>query len=121
MENVRSFKINIGRAAVEDLQKRLSISKFPVGIEGGSWERGVPLEDIKRIAKYWQENFDWHSFERKLNELSHFETTITLEGFDSFQVHFIHQRSSDPDAIPLLFVHGCTLRFFLLPVYPDEL
>ena len=45
--------------------------------------------------------------EAKLNELPNFEATVAVDGFEPFQLHFVHQKSPAPDAIPLLFVHGC--------------
>lgn len=65
-----------------------------------------PRKDIKDLTKYWLEKFDWRAVEKKLNELPHFITPITVEGFNPLDIHFIHQKSDVKDAIPLLFVHG---------------
>lgn len=86
----------------------MALSKFPYDADsdGDDWGRGAPVADVKQIAKYWQEEFSWAAFEERLNKLPHFEATMSLEGFDPFELHFIHQKSANPDAIPLLFVHG---------------
>lgn len=110
MTDIRDYTVAVPPAALEELHQKLALSKFPGEIDGGGWERGAPVEDVKRIAKYWQEEFSWASFEERLNKLPHYEATISLEGFDPFQLHFIHQKSANPDAIPLLFVHGCEFK-----------
>ncbi|KAJ3565238.1 hypothetical protein NPX13_g7578 [Xylaria arbuscula] len=111
MANIRPFRIEVPSSEVEGLKQRLLTSRIPELFEAG-WEYGPPVEDIKRIAKYWAEEFSWPSFEKRLNDLPHYEATIAVSGFDPCQVHFIHQRSESPDAIPLLFVHGWPGSFY---------
>ena len=110
MEDVRDYQISVPSAAIAELHQKLVAAKFPDDTDDGDWECGPPVADLKRIAKYWQEEFNWSSYEETLNKLPHFETTISLEGFDPFELHFIHQKSTNPNAIPLLFVHGCAYR-----------
>lgn len=109
MADIREYKISIPSNAIKETRKKLALAKFPddADTDDDDWGRGVPAANLKRIAEYWKDDFKWHLFEKRLNELSHFETTISLDGFEPFQLHFIHQKSSNPDAIPLLFVHGC--------------
>ena len=71
------------------------------------WIYGAPLADVKRLAQYWQGGFDWRKAEAKLNELPNFKKKIAVKGFGDIDVHFVHQKSADERAIPLLFVHGC--------------
>jgi hypothetical protein len=59
------------------------------------------------LANYWKNGFDWKKQEAKLNELPHFKTKVEVDGFGDLDMHFIHQKSNVPGAIPLLFVHGC--------------
>lgn len=109
MDAIRDYKISVPSAAIDELHQRLAISKFPDVIEDSDeWDRGTPAANIKRITKYWLEEFKWDPVEERLNRLPQFETTISLDGFDPFELHFIHQKSANPNAIPLLFVHGCT-------------
>lgn len=111
MSNAQEYKIDVPRAALNELEQKLALAKFPDTVDSGSWEYGVPVDDVKRIAKYWQNEFSWDSFEERLNRLPNFQATIEIEGdFDAIQLHFLHQRSEDPDAIPLLFIHGCKCR-----------
>ncbi|KAF7520055.1 hypothetical protein G7054_g12887 [Neopestalotiopsis clavispora] len=106
MDEIRDYKISIEPAVIEEFHQKLTLPKFSDDIDGDDWTRGTTPSVIRRIAKYWREEFKWAPFEERLNKLPHFETTISLEGFDPFALHFVHQRSADPDAIPLLFVHG---------------
>lgn len=112
MADIREYKISIPSSAIKETRKKLALAKFPDDAgddddDDDEWGRGVPAPNLKRIAKYWKDEFKWASFEKDLNELPHFEMTMTLDGFEPFELHFIHQKSSNPDAIPLLFVHGC--------------
>lgn len=110
MANAREYKIEVPQAAVDELQQKLVLAKFPEAVQSDSWEYGVAVDEVERIAKYWQNDFSWAYFEERLNRLPHFEATINVDGFDAIQLHFLHQRSEDPDAIPLLFIHGCKYR-----------
>lgn len=109
MTDIREYKISIPPAAIEETRQKLALAKFPddTSTDDDDWGRGVPVANLKRIVSYWKDEFKWSSFEERLNTLPHFEATMSLDGFESFGLHFIHQKSSNPDAIPLLFVHGC--------------
>ncbi|KAI0186722.1 Alpha/Beta hydrolase protein [Astrocystis sublimbata] len=109
MESVRPFQIDVPSSDVEGLQQRLRSSRIPELFET-SWERGPPSDDIKRIAKYWADEFNWRAFEKRLNELPQYEATVN--------------RSKSADAIPLLFVHGWPGSFYevtrILPLLRDS-
>jgi len=63
--------------------------------------------DVKRLTKYWKDDFDWKKQEAKLNEHPQFKTKVEVDDFGEVDMHFIHQKSEAAGAIPLLFVHGC--------------
>lgn len=107
MSDVREYKINVPQSSLNELKHKLDLAKFPDTVDSNSWEYGVAVDDVKRLAKYWQNEFSWASFEERLNRLPQFEATIEIENFDAIELHFLHQRSEDADAIPLLFIHGC--------------
>lgn len=109
MSDVREYKISIPRAAIEETRQKLALAKFPgdASTDDDTWECGVPAASLKRVAQYWHDEFKWEAFEERLNKLPHYETDMSVDGFEPFELHFLHQRSSNPDAIPLLFVHGC--------------
>lgn len=113
MADIRDYEISIPSAAIEETRQKLALARFPddAGTDDDDWGRGVPVANLKQ---YWQDEFKWTEFEESLNQLPNFEATMTLDGFEPFGLHFIHQKSSNPDAIPLLFVHGCQYHAHLL-------
>lgn len=98
---IRPFTISVPDSAIADLQQRLAATRFPDQISGTGWDYGTDTAYLKELVEYWREDFDWRAQERALNAFDQFVTTI-----DGVDVHFIHQRSSHPDAMPLLLTHG---------------
>ena len=70
-------------------------------LPGTGWERGVPAAYLRELAAYWEKEYDWRAHETALNAYPQFVTTI-----DGAQVHFLHVRSAQPDATPLMLLHG---------------
>jgi pimeloyl-ACP methyl ester carboxylesterase len=98
---IRPFRIEIPQAALGDLRQRLARTRFPDEIPGVGWSRGVPLDYLRGLAQYWADGFDWREQEARLNELPQFTTQI-----DGQNIHFLHVRSPEPDALPLIISHG---------------
>ncbi|MCB1671877.1 MAG: epoxide hydrolase, partial [Pseudomonadales bacterium] len=99
--SIREFRIDIPEQAIVDLRQRLALTRYPDQIDNTTWEYGTDQEFLADLVDYWQNRFDWRSQERELNSFDQYKTEI--EGLD---IHFIHQRSPHPEAIPLLLVHG---------------
>jgi Epoxide hydrolase N terminus len=108
MSHIIPFEIAIPNDKIHRLKQKLALTNFPDEIvdTDDPWSRGSPLADIKRLALYWENGFDWRKAEGRLNEFPHYITKIEVDGFGTYDVHFIHQPSAVPNAIPLLFVHG---------------
>jgi microsomal epoxide hydrolase len=100
-EAIRPFTIEIADEVLEDLNDRLARTRLPDQIPGTGWEYGTNRAYMEELLAYWQDDFDWRAQERMLNEFDHFKTVI-----DGVDVHFIHQRSPEEGAIPLLLTHG---------------
>jgi epoxide hydrolase len=98
---IRPFRIEIPQADLDDLRDRLHRTRWPDELPGVGWTRGVPLGYLKELAAYWADGYDWRKHEARLNELPQFTTTI-----DGAGVHFLHVRSPEPDALPLILTHG---------------
>ena len=106
--DIQPFKIAVPDDAIDQLKSKLAIASFAHEVEfSNDWAYGTPMNDIARLVHRWQTKFDWRKQETALNSLPQFTTTIEIEGFGSLNIHFLHQRSTDPKSIPLLFVHGC--------------
>ncbi len=95
------FEIQVSDTAIEDLQRRLAATRMPDQLAQTSWEYGTDSSYLAELLSYWQNNFDWREQESELNQFDQFKTEI-----DGLDMHFIHQRSENPDAIPLMVVHG---------------
>ena len=100
-ETVRAFKIHVDDAVLADLKQRLARTRFPGEIDGSSWDYGTNLAYLKDLIAYWRDKYDWRTAERRLNQFDQFTTTI-----DGLDIHFIHQRSRNPNAMPLVITHG---------------
>jgi epoxide hydrolase len=98
---IRPFRIDIPQADLDDLRDRLARTRWPDELPGVGWTRGVPLAYLKELAAYWRDGYDWRKHEARLNEFPQFTTTI-----DGANVHFLHVRSPEPDALPLVLTHG---------------
>src|SRR5688572_4424330 len=98
---IRPFRIDIPDADLDDLRDRLARTRWPDERPGAAWSRGVPLGYLKELATYWRAGFDWRKQETALNEFPQFTTEV-----DGQTVHFLHVRSPEPAALPLLLIHG---------------
>jgi hypothetical protein len=77
--------------AIQTLKSKLAAAKFPDELESEDpWIYGAPLEDVKRLVQVWKDEFDWRKVEVQINELSNFRTTITLDGFDPLEIHYVY-------------------------------
>jgi epoxide hydrolase len=99
--DVRPFRIEITDAALDDLAQRLARTRWPSEVAGVGWTRGVPRDYLQELAEYWRTSYDWRRHEAQLNELPQFTTQI-----DGQNVHFLHVRSPERDALPLIMTHG---------------
>ncbi|MBV6699892.1 epoxide hydrolase N-terminal domain-containing protein [Kitasatospora aureofaciens] len=103
---MRPFRIDIPQAEVDDLRNRLTRTRWSGEIPGTGWSRGVPVDYLKGLAEYWADGFDWRQAEARLNAFPQFLTEI-----DGQDIHFLHVRSADPDALPLLLLHDWPASF----------
>jgi epoxide hydrolase len=99
--SIHPFRIEIPDAQLDDLRDRLARTRWPVELPDVGWSRGVPLGYLQDLAEYWRTGYDWRSQEAQLNELPQFTTEI-----DGQNVHFLHVRSPEPAALPLIITHG---------------
>ncbi|MFN8459337.1 MAG: epoxide hydrolase [Anaerolineae bacterium] len=101
MSSIKPFKINISQSEVDNLKERLTGARWPDELPGVGWSRGVPLAYLKELAGYWRSSYDWRKHEAKLNEFPQFTTEI-----DGQTIHFLHVRSPELDALPLILLHS---------------
>lgn len=107
---IKPFKIAVSDEKLQQLKDKLAASTLPQEVDfSDDWSYGVPRADICRLANRWQGGYDWRAEETKLNKVPQFTTKVNVDGFGELNMHFVHQRSSQPGSIPLLFCHGCKL------------
>ncbi len=98
---IMAFKITVSEAVLRDLRRRLSNARFADELTDANWDYGTNVAYLKNLVQYWRDTYDWRAQEKKLNRFEQFKTVI-----DGIDIHFIHQRSKRPDAMPLLLLNG---------------
>ncbi|KAF9468682.1 alpha/beta-hydrolase [Collybia nuda] len=101
------FRINVSESQISQLQQKLALTVLPSELDDAGWAYGSPLPDIQRLVTRWKDGYSWKKYEAELNdELPQFMRDITVDGFGTLAIHYVHKRSQIPNAVPLLFVHG---------------
>jgi pimeloyl-ACP methyl ester carboxylesterase len=95
------FKIQVSDAVLADLKRRLVQARFGDEFPDAGWDYGTNLAYLKSLIEYWRDKYDWRAQEKRLNMFDQFKTNI-----DGVDIHFIHQRSKNPNAMPLLLLNG---------------
>ena len=98
---VRPFRISVPGEVLAELRERLRLTRWPNQLEGAGWEYGTELNYLKDLCGYWHDRYEWREHEARLNRWEQFVTEI-----DGQDIHFIHARSPEKDALPLLITHG---------------
>jgi epoxide hydrolase len=98
---IRPFRLAVPQADLDDLHDRLRRTRWPGELPGVGWSYGVALDYLRDLAGYWRTGYDWRAWEARLNAFPQFTTTI-----DGQRIHFLHVRSPEPRAVPLLLTHG---------------
>ncbi|MEU8242609.1 epoxide hydrolase family protein [Actinoplanes missouriensis] len=101
MTNSEPFRVDIPQSQLDDLKARLANTRWPDELPGVGWSRGVPVGYLRELAEYWRDGFDWRAQEAAINAYPQHRVTL-----DGQRVHFLHVRSPEPDATPLLLLHG---------------
>jgi pimeloyl-ACP methyl ester carboxylesterase len=100
-EAVTPFKLRVPEAALDDLKRRLATTRWPNKETVGDWSQGVPLQKAKVLVAHWREKYDWRRFEARINAFPQYRTQI-----DGVGIHFIHVRSPQQNALPIILTHG---------------
>lgn len=98
---IKPFTISIDQKQIEDLQRRLAETRWPQSLEADDWSRGVPKSYLQKVAKHWEQTYNWKKHEEAINKYPQFIAEV-----DGQPIHFIHVQSSQPNATPILLNHG---------------
>ncbi len=99
--STRPFRIQVSDAVIADLKRRLGQARFADELQDVGWDYGTNLAYLKELVEYWRAKYDWRREERRLNQFDQFMTVI-----DGVEIHFVHQRSRNANATPLLLLNG---------------
>lgn len=101
MSQIEPFEIAVPQTEIDDLKRRLESTRWPERETVGDWSQGAPLAKVKALCDHWRTRYDWRRLEARLNGLGQYRTEIK-----GLPIHFIHVRSPEPNALPLLMTHG---------------
>jgi pimeloyl-ACP methyl ester carboxylesterase len=100
-EEIRPFHYHASEEALNDLRRRIKATQWPDQELVKDQTQGVQLSTVKKLADYWGTSYDWRKIEKKLDSYPQFITNI-----DGLDIHFIHVKSKNPNALPVIITHG---------------
>jgi pimeloyl-ACP methyl ester carboxylesterase len=100
-DEVVPFELSVPASELEELKQRLRRTRWPERETVDDWSQGIPLAYVEDVCRYWAERYDWRATEARLNAIPQFRTEL-----DGLGIHFLHLRSPEPDALPLVLTHG---------------
>lgn len=98
---IADHRIDVPQSALDDLHHRLSTARWPAEITAADWDYGTEQAFLKSVIDHWLHRYDWRAVEAEVNAVGSFVTDAAGQ-----RVHFLHSRSADPDAVPLVITHG---------------
>jgi pimeloyl-ACP methyl ester carboxylesterase len=99
--SIQPFRVNVPDEELAELRRRIAATRWPQAELVADRAQGVQLATVQELARYWATDYDWRNCEAKLNALPQFKTEI-----DGVDIHFIHVKSPNADALPLIMSHG---------------
>ncbi|MFE5700766.1 epoxide hydrolase family protein [Rhodococcus koreensis] len=106
MSVIRPIFVEVPESDLADLAVRLQSPRFPSHCHGDGWAHGTSTAYLRELVHYWRHEYDWRAVEAKINELPNFEFSSSKG-----PIHFVHVRSADPEAVPLILTHGWPWTF----------
>ena len=98
---IRAFHVNVPEDQLVELRRRVAATRWPGKEPVSDATQGVQLATMQKLAHYWATDYDWRKVEAKLNALPQFVSNI-----DGLDIQFIHVRSKNPNALPVIITHG---------------
>lgn len=94
------FEVRVTEAEIADLRDRLARTRWPERETVDGWGQGIPLAYVQELCRYWADSYDF-GFPARINAFEQARTEI-----DGLSIHFVHARSPEPHALPLVLTHG---------------
>jgi pimeloyl-ACP methyl ester carboxylesterase len=100
-DEILPYRIDVADADLVELRERLRRTRWPDAETVDDWSQGIPLAYVQELCSYWALTYDWRATEARLNAFGSSRTAL-----DGLGIHFLHVRSPEPDALPLVLTHG---------------
>ncbi len=101
MPDIRPFELHVPDETLKDIEARVRAFPWHEMPEDGGWAYGANLDYMKELCAYWLDGFDWRTQEAAINRHAHFVAPV-----DGIDIHFMHEKGSGPDPMPLILSHG---------------
>jgi len=115
---INPFTIVIPQSTLDDLQDRLTRTRWPGADADAGWGYGTSLSYLHDLVDYWQHSYDWRTHEARINRFAQFTADI-----DGVRIHFIHERGGGTNPTPILLTHGWPDSFYryhkIIPMLTD--
>jgi hypothetical protein len=98
---ITPFSYRAPGSALDDLKRRLAQTRWPEPETVADWSQGVPITKMRALVEYWRTGYDWRRCETRLNGFAQYRTEI-----DGLRIHFLHIRSRQANALPIIITHG---------------
>jgi epoxide hydrolase len=95
------FTVAVSDDEIDDLRERLARTRWSDELSGTGWDYGTPVAYLRELCEWWANDYDWRAAEKRLNTRPQFITRI-----DGLRMHYLHVRSPEPTALPLIVIHG---------------
>lgn len=116
--DVQPYAINVPQPVLDDLQERLTHTRWAAEVTGVGWDYGTNAGYMQELTAYWQATYDWRRHEAVLNQFAQFRTEL-----DGLGIHFIHERGKGPNPLPIILTHGWPDSFYrmykIIPLLTD--
>ena len=100
--SIREFKVSVDESKIDDLYKRIDLTRWPDEVNDEIWTLGTKKSFLKDAAQYWRNDFDWKIHEKEINDFGSYK----FKTKDDLEIHFIHSKSDSENSIPILITHG---------------
>src|SRR5688500_19591859 len=97
---MKPFTSKTADAVLDDLRHRLARTRWPDDPDAAPWLHGTDAAYLRELVRYWIDRFDWREQERAFHRFDHYRAEV-----DGFGIHFIHEKSKEPNALPLVITH----------------
>jgi pimeloyl-ACP methyl ester carboxylesterase len=101
------FAISVPDEVLDDVRDRLRHTRYPLDVGNEDWRYGVERSYLEELVDHWITSYDWRAHERAMNAVAQFRTTV-----DGLPIHYVHERGTGPDPMPLILSHGWPWTFW---------